>query len=293
MTLMAAYAAARAAAFERLAPPFYRVRRRWAAPTRRRWTRYSRTPGCAWCGRARAGSRARASHCCSRSRTTAPSTCCARAAAVALDAHEGEDGEPWQPARGGAWQHWPAPARPRRRATNSRSGAAPAESCSPASTNCRSRSAAPSCCTTTMACARRCRACAGGRLRDRQDAAALRDGLLRACMARRTSRRSRRDERIASRRRSAARRPGCARRCAMRLTPMSRRRLLNETILHGPRGGPARNGSADAVRARRPRCRRAPWGGGTRRAGRVVGMAGGVRRWLRASRWSSSPPWSA
>jgi RNA polymerase sigma factor (sigma-70 family) len=28
---------------------------------------------------------------------------------VALDAHEGEDGEPWQP-DGTAWQHWPAPA---------------------------------------------------------------------------------------------------------------------------------------------------------------------------------------
>lgn len=28
---------------------------------------------------------------------------------VALDAHEGEDGEPWQP-EAEAWQHWPAPA---------------------------------------------------------------------------------------------------------------------------------------------------------------------------------------
>lgn len=28
---------------------------------------------------------------------------------VALDAHEGEDGEPWQP-DATAWQHWPAPA---------------------------------------------------------------------------------------------------------------------------------------------------------------------------------------
>lgn len=28
---------------------------------------------------------------------------------VALDAHEGEDGEPWQP-QAEAWQHWPAPA---------------------------------------------------------------------------------------------------------------------------------------------------------------------------------------
>ncbi len=28
---------------------------------------------------------------------------------VALDAHEGEDGEPWQP-EAQAWQHWPAPA---------------------------------------------------------------------------------------------------------------------------------------------------------------------------------------
>ncbi len=28
---------------------------------------------------------------------------------VALDAHEGDDGEPWQP-DAGAWQHWPAPA---------------------------------------------------------------------------------------------------------------------------------------------------------------------------------------
>ena len=28
---------------------------------------------------------------------------------VALDAHEGEDGEPWQP-EAAAWQHWPAPA---------------------------------------------------------------------------------------------------------------------------------------------------------------------------------------
>ena len=28
---------------------------------------------------------------------------------VALDAFEGEDGEPWQP-EGAAWQHWPAPA---------------------------------------------------------------------------------------------------------------------------------------------------------------------------------------
>ncbi|MFT3663696.1 sigma-70 family RNA polymerase sigma factor [Piscinibacter sp.] len=30
---------------------------------------------------------------------------------VALDAHAGEDGEPWQPEAGvNAWQHWPAPA---------------------------------------------------------------------------------------------------------------------------------------------------------------------------------------
>ena len=31
---------------------------------------------------------------------------------VSLDAHEGEDGEPWEPAPTQAWQHWPAPATP-------------------------------------------------------------------------------------------------------------------------------------------------------------------------------------
>ena len=103
----------------------------WAAPTRRRSTRCSRTPGCASCRRARAGSRrARAfAPGCSRWRTTAPSTCCARADARSRStpsrARTANPGNPTPPP-GSIGPHRPPP---RRRATSSRSGAAPASGC--------------------------------------------------------------------------------------------------------------------------------------------------------------------
>ena len=173
------------AAFEQLyaAPPDRPLPLR-APPARQRRSRHrptrcSRTPGCASSRRARAGSRrARPSAPgCSRSRTTASSTCCAAAAAKSRSTRSSDDdGEPWQPdgARPGSTGRAPAGAAPQsdelafwRRAGEKllalpRAAAAAAAQRVPAPSRRRPR-------------ARRGRAGARGRLRDREDAPALRD----------------------------------------------------------------------------------------------------------------------